>query len=190
MGEELSEKDKGFLLKLARQAIEHFFKTGKVLEVPPDEIDSPALIEDGACFVTLHSDGDELRGCIGSLEAHRPLFTDIIGNALASAFEDLRFTPLTQPELKDVKISISILTKPVRFDGGGEGLFRALEPGKHGLIIQKGVARATFLPAVWKQLPEKEQFLNQLCLKAGMGPGAWKDEGVEFFLYEAVEFSE
>ncbi|HID72482.1 TPA: AmmeMemoRadiSam system protein A [Candidatus Micrarchaeota archaeon] len=188
--EELTDKDKEFLLKLARQAIEYYFKNGQVLNVPPDEIESPALIEDAACFVTLHSNGDKLRGCIGTLEAHRPLFADVVGNALAAAFEDTRFTPLTHPELKDVKISISVLTKPVKFDGDGEALFEALEPKKHGLIIQKGVARATFLPAVWEQLPEKEKFLDQLCLKAGMGPGAWKDEGVEFFLYKAVEFSE
>jgi len=186
---ELTKEDKKFMLGLARQAIEHFFKSGKVLEVAPTDITSPVLVENGACFVTLHI-GEHLRGCIGTLEANRPLFSDCIGNALASAFEDNRFSPLEPPELENVRISISVLTKPVKFNGSGEALFKALEPGKHGLIIQKGVARATFLPAVWEQLPKKEEFLNQLCLKAGMGPESWKDEGIEFFLYEAIEFSE
>jgi len=186
---ELSDEDKKFMLDLARKAIVHYFKTGMVLEVPPSEITSPILVENGACFVTLHI-GEHLRGCIGTLEANRPLFSDCVNNALASAFEDTRFSPLEPPELENVKISISVLTKPAKFDGSGEELFKAIEPGKNGLIIQKGVARATFLPSVWEQLPEKEKFLNQLCLKAGMGPDSWKDEGVEFFLYEAIEFSE
>lgn len=188
--EMLSEKEKSFLLSLARRAIEHYFATGKKLELDPSEIPSENLIKNGACFVTLRV-GKRLRGCIGSLEAHRPLFQDVIDNALSSAFGDPRFYPLTPQELKQVKISISYLTQPVDFPvSGPNDLLKKLVPHRHGLIIQQGYARATFLPAVWEEIPDKVAFLEHLSMKAGLGPDGWKDPRTKFFVYEAEEFSE
>ncbi len=186
----LSEEEKAFLLSLARKAIEHYFKFQKKLELKPQEIPSPRLVEKGACFVTLRV-GRELRGCIGSLEAHRPLFKDVIDNALGAAFGDPRFYPLSPEELKKTKISISFLTPPAEVAVEmPEEILDRLVPQKHGLIIQRGVARATFLPAVWDEIPDKLEFLQHLSMKAGLGPDGWKEKGTRFFIYEAEEFSE
>ena len=191
MPSKLTGVDKSFLLSLARRAISSYFETGKRLEPTQKEIPSPNVLEQGACFVTLHLHG-ELRGCIGSLVAHRPLLNDVIENALASAFEDTRFDPLTKEELKLVKISISYLTPPKPFPVKDSGdLLAKLIPHKHGLILQKGMARATFLPAVWEELPKKEDFLSHLCMKAGLSPVEWKNtKGMIFQVYEADEFGE
>ena len=187
----LDEKERKFLLSLARRSIDHYLKSGSRMDIKPQEVPSKRLSEDGACFVTLYEEG-ELRGCIGTLEANRPLVMDVIDNALSSAFGDPRFPPLSKEELLKVKISISYLSKPEPFPvKDAKDLLAKLVPGKHGLIIQKGYARATFLPVVWEQLPGKEEFLSHLCEKAGLAPDEWKDtESMEFFVYEAQEFGE
>jgi AmmeMemoRadiSam system protein A len=186
----LTKKEREFLLSLARRTIAYYFATGKKLELEPSEVPSKKLVEYGACFVTLRI-GKELRGCIGSLEAHQPLFKDVIDNALAAAFGDPRFYPLTPQELRKVRISISYLTpaKEVKLKRPEE-IIDFLIPHKHGLIIQNGWARATFLPAVWEELPSKLEFLQHLSMKAGLGPEGWKDRDTKFFVYEAEEFSE
>ncbi len=116
----------------------------------------------------------------------------MIENALASAFEDTRFYPLTPEELSQVKISISYLTPPSPFPvKDASDLLAKLVPHKHGLIIQKGMARATFLPAVWEELQKKEDFLSHLCMKAGLSQSEWKNtSGMKFQVYEADEFAE
>ena len=190
-GKKLDEKERKFLLALARRSIGHYLKMGSRMDIKPQEVPTKRLSEDGACFVTLY-EGGELRGCIGTLEAHRPLVMDVIDNALSSAFGDPRFPPLSKDELPKVKISISYLSKPEPFPvKDAKDLLAKLVPDKHGLIIQKGYARATFLPVVWEQLPGKEEFLTHLCEKAGLAPDEWKDTGsMEFFVYEAQEFEE
>jgi len=186
----LAEEDKKFLLKLARDSIRHYLSKGSLPEPGPGEIPSKQLVENGACFVTLHKNS-ELRGCIGSLEVHRPLFMDVIDNAVASAVGDPRFPALSLPELEHVKISISVLTEPEPFPViGPEDLLKKLVPKKHGLILEQGPAKATFLPVVWEQLPEKEEFLRHLSMKAGLSPDGWKDRKTRFYVYEAIEFSE
>jgi AmmeMemoRadiSam system protein A len=187
----LDKSEKAFLLKLARESIAHYLREERMLEKKPSELPSKALVMDGACFVTLYS-GGELRGCIGTLEAHRPLYLDVLENAVASATEDPRFDPLVLGELETLTISISVLSKPVPFPvKDAADLLKKLVIGKHGLIIKKGLARATFLPVVWEQLPKKEEFLGHLCVKAGLESDAWKDtKRMEFFTYEAEEFSE
>jgi AmmeMemoRadiSam system protein A len=188
----LDRKEKEYLLKLARQAVWLYLKQGKVLELKPADVPHKKLVADGACFVTLRSNDGQLRGCIGTLEAQRPLVFDVIANALSAAFEDPRFRPLTLGELEGVKFSISVLTPPVPLPvKDADDLLRKLVPQRHGLTIRRGYAQATFLPAVWEELPEKEQFLAHLCMKAGLGPGDWKrTKGMEFQTYEAEEFSE
>lgn len=186
----LSEKDKTFLLQLARRSIENYLDTGNKLELSPEEVKSENLIKIGACFVTLKK-GEELRGCIGTLEAQRPLFQDVIENSLASAFGDPRFYPLNREELKEVTISISVLTEPKEFPvKDHKDLLVKLKKGKHGLILKQGFAQATFLPAVWEQLPDKVMFLEHLSMKAGLTSDGWKDPQTKFFVYEAIEFSE
>ena len=173
----LDKKEQKFLLELARKTLVHFFSSGKPLQIQPSEVPFSKLVEEGACFVTLYKNGN-LRGCIGTLEAHRPLVFDVIDNALNSAFDDPRFQPLGVAELKLVKISISVLSKPKPFPvKDSDDLLKKLKPKKHGLIIKKGWARATFLPVVRDQLPTKEEFLGHLCMKAGLEANAWRDTG-------------
>lgn len=189
----LTKQDGKFILALARRAIEHYLRKGQKIEVRPSEVPSQALVRDGACFVTLYiGKNRDLRGCIGSLEAHRPLVMDVIDNALSSAFGDPRFPPVRIEEMKDIRIEISVLTLPERLEAkSADELLKKLVPRKHGLIIQKGWARATFLPVVWGELKEKEEFLGHLCMKAGLLPEEWKDaKSMEFYTYEAQEFEE
>jgi uncharacterized protein len=189
----LSKNEGAYLLKIARAAIETYLERHERLEIDPSEVPSKRLAEDGACFVTLYIGKNcSLRGCIGSLEASRPLVFDTVDNALNSAFGDPRFPKVRSDELKDIKIEISVLSAPKKLEvSSAKDLLKKLIPRKHGLTIQKGWARATFLPVVWDELKEKEEFLSHLCMKAGLGPEDWKDtERMEFFVYEAQEFEE
>ncbi len=132
-----------------------------------------ALQEPGACFVTL-TKGGELRGCIGSLQAHRPLGEDVVQNACSAAFRDPRFPSLHMAELPEVRFEVSVLTKPEPFPvADEEELIRCLRPGRDGLILQAGSRRATFLPSVWTSLPSPADFVAQLKRKAGFGPLEW-----------------
>ena len=170
----LSESQRTLLLRVARQSIEHGLKQHKPLPVVPAEY--PPFDQPGASFVTLHRQG-VLRGCIGSLEAHRPLLLDVAQNAYAAAFRDPRFEPLQPQELDDLDIDISILSTPVAmsFDNQQE-LLDQIRPGVDGLILEDGARRGTFLPSVWSSLPEKTDFLAQLKLKAGLPADYWSDK--------------
>ncbi len=189
---EFTKKEKEYMLSLARSAIETYLKTEKIIDPPLSEIPSEKFMENGACFVSLHTKKENLlRGCIGILEARRPLVLDIVNNAISAAFEDPRFKPITFEDLKNIKISISILTKPYEVEVKDyNDLLKKLIPKKHGLIIQKGWSRATFLPVVWDEIKTKEDFLSELCMKAGLMPDDWKKPGMRFFFYEAVDFGE
>ncbi len=142
---------------------------------PPSERPAWALAP-GASFVTLTERG-ELRGCIGSLEATRPLLDDVTDNAVSAATRDSRFPPLTQRELDRVLIEVSVLSAPVPLPASGlDDAYAALRPGVDGVIAQLGPwNRATFLPQVWEQLPEPEEFLSHLWRKAGVLPGEWPE---------------
>jgi len=146
-----------------------------------------ALRAERACFVTLKRHG-ELRGCIGHLEACAPLVCDVVENAFSAAFRDPRFAPLTPPELEDLEIHISVLTpaEPIAFDSEAE-LLRQIRPFVDGLILEEGLHRGTFLPSVWEQLPEPEQFLRHLKLKAGLGEHYWSGE-MRVSRYETESF--
>jgi AmmeMemoRadiSam system protein A len=186
----LTKEDKKYLLDLARRSIKHYLKKGITLDIQPTEITNEKLTEYCACFVTIHIN-NELRGCIGSLEKCRPLVNDVVHNAIACAFEDPRFQPLSVDEFNKIKISISVLTKPEPFPvKSPEDLLKKLTPKKHGLILKQGWNRATFLPVVWEQLTDKEKFLTHLSIKAGLSPDGWRDPKTEYEVYEAIEFSE
>jgi AmmeMemoRadiSam system protein A len=136
------------------------------------------LREYRASFVTLKL-GGELRGCIGSLEAHRSLAEDIAHNAQAAAFRDPRFAPLNAEEFARVKVEVSVLSpaKRLHFSSHAE-LARSLNPGQDGLILECGNRRGTFLPQVWEQLPDPEQFLAHLKNKAGLPMNAPSEQCV------------
>jgi len=129
-----------------------------------------------ASFVTLKI-SDALRGCIGTLEAIRPLIEDVRENAFAAAFHDPRFSPVMAVELHTLQIDISVLSvpQPMRFASEAD-LVAQLRPGFDGLILEEGRRRGTFLPVVWKSLPEPRAFLRQLKLKAGLHPDHWSQE--------------
>ncbi|MEO5348213.1 MAG: AmmeMemoRadiSam system protein B [Magnetococcus sp. YQC-3] len=147
------------------------------------------LAEPGACFVTLTRQG-QLRGCIGSLQAHRPLAVDLLENALAAAIRDPRFAPVTVEELAALRIEVSILTPAQPFPyTDGEDLLRRLQPGVHGVILVKGAHRSTFLPQVWEQLPDPRLFLQHLCIKAGLGRDCWQEKP-DIFIYTVKKLEE
>jgi AmmeMemoRadiSam system protein A len=171
-GRDLAERFGQTILDLAKTAILHALKTGAPLKELPGDL-PPELSESGASFVTLRKKG-ELRGCIGSPLAWRPLAADILENAFSAAFRDPRFRPLSPEEWEEVVLSISILTppKPMQFRDQAD-LLAQLRPGIDGLIIEDIGKRALFLPAVWSQLPRPEIFLAQLKRKAGMAVDHW-----------------
>ena len=131
------------------------------------------LQKPGACFVTLTLNG-QLRGCIGSLEAHRALGEDLRSNALAAALRDPRFPPLTAAELPVICIEVSLLgePQPLTFMGEADALAK-LRPGIDGVILTAGGRRATFLPQVWEQLPDPAEFIGRLKQKAGLPANYW-----------------
>ena len=143
----------------------------------------------GAAFVTLTQEG-ELRGCIGTLEAHRSLAADVEDNACLAAFRDPRFVPLTREELAKTRVEVSILSaaEPMQFSGEADALLQ-LRPGVDGVILEYGRHRATFLPQVWEQLPEPRQFLAQLKRKAGLAADFWAD-GVRLARYTVEKYKE
>ena len=163
------------LLILARNTIAWQLGEAPVPKTLP-ETEPPELRQPGACFVTLTLDG-KLRGCIGSLEARRPLDEDIRANATASAFRDPRFPPLTRDEFARLRIEVSLLTQPqpMSFTGEEDALAQ-LRPGIDGVIFEQGNHRSTFLPQVWEDLPDPSQFLAQLKIKAGLPRGFWSAE--------------
>ena len=155
------------LLQVARNAISHGLVHAETPEIAVDEY--PAPLRRIACtFVTLHM-GTALRGCIGSLRAHRPLVADVARHAYAAAFSDARFSPLEHTELDGVHIHVSILSplEEVTFDSD-DALLALLRPHVDGLLIQAGEQRATFLPTVWASFPEGRNFLAALKNKAGL----------------------
>jgi len=135
----------------------------------PENID-PALMEPRASFVTL-TEAEQLRGCIGSLEARRPLALDVMHNAIGAAFRDPRFLPLNADEFDAIHISVSVLSPLQAMQARDVAqLLNALRPGKDGLLLgtADGRHRATFLPSVWQQLPQPADFVGRLLQKAGL----------------------
>jgi len=162
------------LLELAARSIEHGLERGAPLSVDPQ--DYPETLQASrATFVTLEI-GGQLRGCIGVLQAFRPLVVDVAQNAYAAAFEDPRFPGLQPPEFPRLEIHISVLSpaEPLRFASEND-LLRQIRPGIDGLILQDRAQRGTFLPSVWEQLPGVNQFFEHLKRKAGLPFGYWSD---------------
>lgn len=172
------------LLIRARNAI-----AGKFGIAPQPEPEHPALAQPGATFVTLTQRG-ELRGCIGSLEARRPLGLDVRENAQAAAFRDPRFPPLGRDELDRTRVEVSLLTPAVPLEFADEAdAIRRLRPGIDGMIFECHGRRGTFLPQVWESLPEPRLFFDHLKQKAGFSSDFWSPD-VKLYRYEVQKWKE
>lgn len=187
--DKLTEEQGKYLLKVARETIEQKL-FGQKAPLDPDA-DLPSVFQERrGTFVTLTAAGN-LRGCIGHIIPQESLIEGIRINAINAAFRDPRFHPVTKDEWKRVKIEISILTdpEPVHYSDHND-LLEKLRPGVDGVIIKKDFHQSTFLPQVWEQLPEKEDFLAHLCLKAGLKGDAWRKGGLEISTYQVQAFEE
>ncbi len=185
----LTEEERKKLLQLARQAMERGVK-GEGLPALDLESLTPCLKEPGASFVTLTVQG-ELRGCIGALEAYQPLAQDVREHAVAAALEDPRFPPVRPAELAGIAIEVSRLTPPVNLEyKDAEDLLVKLRPQVDGVILRDDWRRATFLPQVWEKIPDKAEFLSNLCYKMGAPPNLWKQKHLEVLIYQVEEFHE
>lgn len=185
----MKKESQQFLLKLARQTLEHFFVTGDVLSVAGSQM-SADLTQKRGTFVTLTKHG-LLRGCIGHIEPVQEIYKDVVDNVLSAAFQDPRFEPLREEELKAVEIEISVLTEPQELEYTSvDDLLAKLVPLKHGVIIQKGRQGATYLPQVWEDLSNKEVFLSSLCQKAGLLENEWQKGELQVLVYEVEVFGE
>jgi AmmeMemoRadiSam system protein A len=172
------------LIGVAQDAIRHGLEGNGPLAIDPTRY-PPPLRERRASFVTLHA-GGQLRGCTGHLEATQPLVADVARSAHQAAFADPRFPPLAASELARIEIHVSVLgpLEPLAA-ASEEELLRALRPGEDGLLLREGLRQATFLPAVWKTLPEPGAFVAELKRKAGLAE--WSRR-IECFRYGAESF--
>jgi len=171
------------LLHIARSAIES--KLFGSASMP----DAAWLKQNGATFITLTKDG-ALRGCIGSLEAARPLGDDAAENAIAAAFRDPRFPPLGAAEWPGIRVEVSLLSspKPMRFADEAD-LLAQIRQGEDGIILECDGRRATFLPQVWESIPDKRQFLAELARKAGL-PGDLRLSRCRVWRYKVTKWKE
>lgn len=172
------------LLPIARQAI-----ASRLRQPVPQVLDAPWLAERRASFVTLTAAG-KLRGCIGSVRAKRKLGADVRHNALAAAFSDPRFRPVTASEYPGVHIEVSVLTEPepLMFADRAEALAQ-LRPELDGALLNCNGAQATFLPQVWRQLPDPDQFMDELLRKARLSSDYWGAD-VKLARYQVQVFEE
>jgi len=170
----LAPQERKLLLQLARESIRHGSRHGRPPAVRLEEL-PPPLRQPRATFVTLEEHG-QLRGCIGSLEARRPLAEDVIHNAFAAAFSDPRFPPVSEEEVEGLDIHISVLSplEEIHFENE-QDLLTKIRPGIDGLVLEDGPHRGTFLPAVWESLADKRAFLQHLKMKAGLPPDYWSE---------------
>lgn len=189
MTKELTEQEQRILLEIARQALETRIRGQALPHIDLDTL-PPSLKEQGASFVTLKKKG-KLRGCVGILKASQPLACDVQERAVSAALHDHRFPDLTPDELSEIKIEVSRLTspQPLEYDTPEE-LLAALRPGRDGVVLEDGIQRATFLPQVWEQLSEPEQFLNRLCQKMGASMNAWREKKLDVSVYRVEKFGE
>ncbi|MGD2246122.1 MAG: AmmeMemoRadiSam system protein B [Candidatus Aminicenantes bacterium] len=175
----LSEEEKKELLQLAGSAIDLFIREKKIIEYTTQD---PNLLSKKGAFVTLKKNG-RLRGCIGFTNPVFPLYESVIRAAIYAACRDSRFLPVSDDELEELEIEISVLTTPQKVHNP-----QLIEVGRHGLIISKGDNKGLLLPQVpvennWS----REEYLAQACLKAGLSKNSWK-AGAEIFIFEAIVF--
>jgi AmmeMemoRadiSam system protein A len=185
-GSRIGRLAQGALRKLALDSIRHGLENGNPLEPDLDRFDE-VLKAPGAVFVTLNLHG-HLRGCVGSFEASRPLLQDVARNAYSAAFMDFRFPPVSERELSEIEVHISLLTPLEPFEvANREDLLKRLRPGVDGLLLDDPPHRSTFLPQVWESLKDPEDFLGELLMKAGLPRDHWSST-IRFQRYGVEEF--
>jgi len=179
----LDESQRQFLLRLARQAIEASVRNPAGGSLPSVERPEGPLAVNCGAFVTLHK-GGRLRGCIGNIEASQPLYQTVMECARSAALRDPRFDPVSPEELPLLHLEISVLSplKEIRPE--------EVEVGRHGLLISRGFQRGLLLPQVAVEFQwDREEFLEETCLKAGLPPDAWK-HGAKIQAFTAQVFGE
>ena len=177
----LQDKEKGKLLDIARLAIASYIVDKRIPVVKSEE---EALNKECGLFVTLHKDGS-LRGCIGVFTSADPLYKSVAVMAVSAAFEDPRFAPVTEEEVKDIDIEISVLTPLKKIEDPNN-----IEIGRDGLYIVKGAHKGVLLPQVAIENDfDRNMFLDHTCLKAGLKVGDWR-EGADIYTFEAEIFDD
>lgn len=185
---ELSAAQQQELLSIARRSIVEGFSRGAPLRLQLETF-AAALREPAAVFVTLNQN-EELRGCIGSLQARDPLVKAVADAGFSSAFRDPRFEPLQAADMDQIQIEISVLSALQTFAVDSRAdLLQGLRPGIDGLLIEDRGRRATFLPKVWDKIPDPEIFVEQLLLKAGLPGGHWS-EAIRVQRYTTLTFAD
>jgi AmmeMemoRadiSam system protein A len=178
----LTDDEKRELLRIARATLREYTRTGYI---PPGKPHRQSLLDDASVFVTLHR-GDELRGCIGSLQDKKPLYKAIQEMAVAAASRDTRFPPVREEELPEIRVEISVLGARTRISDPSE-----LTIGTHGVCLTRGEARGLLLPQVavehgW----DAATLLDRTCTKAGLDAGAWRDPETAVEVFTAQVFDE
>jgi len=182
-GDMLSDEQKKKLLKIARNSMETYIRTGNKLKITDTD---PVLNREMGAFVTLHKNG-QLRGCIGSIIGRGPLYLTVNNMAVESSTSDPRFSPVSVSELADIDLEISVLSELEKIDDPS-----VIEMGKHGVLVRSGFSSGVFLPQVATETGwSREEFMNNLCShKAGLAKDAWKKGQCEIYIFSAVVFSE
>lgn len=180
----LNDAQRKTLLTAARQSIEQMLDGQR-----PDANDVEAddvLRRPAGAFVTLRTHDGELRGCIGSIVAREPLFRAVVTSAINAAFRDPRFHPVTAAEMADLELEISVMGPIERVHDVDD-----IVPGRDGLIISRGHNSGLLLPQVATEYGwDRDTFLAQTCVKAGLPPGAWRDAGTQIEKFSAEVFGE
>jgi AmmeMemoRadiSam system protein A len=177
----LAEREKQLLLQIARSALALGVANKPPLRDAPSEV---FLQQPAGAFVTLHRRG-RLRGCVGQLPGRDSLAAVVAHCACAAALDDSRFEPVTSAELSEIDIEVSVLSPPE------DAKLEAIEPGKHGLLVSRGMQRGVLLPQVASQFKwGAQRFLEETCVKAGLDRDAWKDPGTRVQAFTAEVFSE
>ena len=180
-----TDTEKEAMINIARNTTEIYVKTGKIYK---GEYHSKKLDRKLACFVTI-KDGDELRGCIGTIEPVNTLHNSIIENAISAATRDPRFKPIEEDELKNLNYEVSVLSVPELLEAKSiDALLKNIK-GK-GVIISKDMRRAVYLPQVWENFKAEDAFLSSLCQKAGFVAEEWKNyKSMKFYVFKLlIEF--
>lgn len=182
MEKELNAKERSALLAIARKAIEAFVRSGQNYVEPREE---KTLNVRSGCFVTIKHKG-QLRGCIGNFQSEQPLFKEVAQMAVASASKDPRFYPMKEDDLQDFSLEISVLSPLKKVESTEE-----IVVGRHGIYLEKGYYRGVLLPQVAVEHEwDRDTFLRQTCVKAGLPTDAWKADDAEIYIFSAQVFGE
>jgi len=185
---ELTRGQQADLLAIARASIEQGLDSKQPLKIARSQLIGPFRIKLGS-FVTLLN-GGMLRGCVGSIAAIQPLAQAVATAAFNAAFRENRFPPLSDIEIGNTRIEVSVLSPPQALDANSNReLLAQLRPREDGLVLVDTTRSATFLPKVWKHLPESAQFVEHLKAKAGLPCDHWSDS-IRFYRYRTVSFAE